>query len=315
MSARPSLPVMTSGRIAAANLTASIGSARRRVAREFQPPAVAELVTALLTRGGVLARVDDVLTAHRWSAALVAAFPRDGTAHLTRARTEGALHLFDAALASLDEGEARAAPARELAEERATVLQATGRVAEALRLWEAASEITQDSHVLGRLACVQAELGATDAADELFNEAVAGYPDVSPVALAGLYRDWGHLHEHAGAWTEAEASYRRAVAILPCHARAQLGTAIAEARSGRLPAAIARLRPVCDASDDPTYAGTLGLLLLAQGPDPEADDLLDRAHHRFDQLLALHPEAFAAHAAEFRQAEADLLGAASRRHR
>lgn len=301
MSARQSAPVMTSGRITAANLTASVGSAQHRVDDDFQPSAVADLVIALLTRSGVLARVDDVLTAHRWSADLVAAFPQDGTAHLTRARTQGALHLFDAALASLDQAEAYAAPVRELTEERATILQGAGRKDEALRLWTTASRTSRDSHVLGRLACAQAELGDLDTAQELFDEAVATCTGISPVPLAGLYCDWAHLREHARAWAQAEASYRRAIGILPGHARAQLGTAECEARSGRPSAAIARLRPVCATSDDPVYAATLGLLLRSQGADNDADELMDWAQSRFAQLLAVYPEAFASHATKFRQ--------------
>lgn len=300
---RPFTPVMTSARIAVANLAVTIRSAQRRVAKDFHLPAVANLVVALLTRGGVLARVDDVQAADQLSAELVAAFPRHGLAHLTRARTAGALHRFDAALASLDQAETHVAPAQEVAEERATILQAQGHADDALALWTAAATVDRDSHVLGRLACVQTERGALDAADDLFDEAVTGYTDISPIPLAGLYRDWGHAHEHAGAWAKAEAAYRRAIGILPCHARAQLGVATAEVRSGRLGSAVARLRPVCAASDDPTYAGTLGLLLRGQGADAEGDSLVAWAHERFVELLVSHPEAFAGHAAEFWRSE------------
>ncbi len=93
---------------------------------------------------------------------------------------------------------------------------------------------------------------------------------------------------------------------------------MAEARSGRLSAAVARLRPVCAASDDPAYAGTLGLLVrdaAGDADDPEAEALLNRARDRFAQLLALHPEAFAGHAAQFRQAEGRQPNTSSMAHR
>ena len=310
---RAALPRLTSGRIAAAALAATVRSAQRRVTHDRRPATVAALVLALLRRGGVLGRVQDVETADRLSEDLVEAFPGSGVGHLARARTTGALHRFDAALASLDRAEGYAGPRREVVEECASILQATGRLDDARELWTAALATSPDSHVLGRLACIEAERGAVAAAQDLFDEAVRRYTGPSPVALAGLYHDWGHVHEHAGDLPTAEASYRRAAALLPCHAPAQLGTAAAEVHAGFPAAAVARLRPVCAASDDPRYAAALGLLLRSRGAHGEADDLLAWAGHRFAVLLARHPAAFSAHAEELRHASFHhpLIGAPS----
>jgi tetratricopeptide (TPR) repeat protein len=284
------------------NLAVTITSAWRRVTRYHHPAAVADLVVALLTRGRILGRIDDVQSADDLTAGLVTEYPEDGLAHLARARTDTALHRFDAALARLEQAEAHAAPALELAEERATILQALGRSSDAWALWNVAAGTGRDSHVLGRLACLQAERGAREDAQALLAEAVATYPGVSPIPLACLFADWAHVHEHAGDQEVAESAYRLAVDLLPGHARAQLGVATAEARSGRVAAAVERLHPVCAASDDPAYTGALGLLLRGHGTDSTAAPLLAWAHQRFNRLMVLHPEAFADHAAAFRRA-------------
>ena len=68
---------------------------------------------------------------------------------------------------------------------------------------------------------------------------------------------------------------------------------------GKRRRAIARLRPLALASDDPDYATQLARILGDAGHTEEAQTWRGRAEARYDELLARHPDAFADHAAEF----------------
>jgi tetratricopeptide (TPR) repeat protein len=97
----------------------------------------------------------------------------------------------------------------------------------------------------------------------------------------------------ARAW--CDAAVRRLAAFVP----AQGHLAELDAALGETAAAIARLRPLAIASDDPDYATQLARILGDAGHTEEAQTLRDKAHARYDELLARHPDAFADHAAEF----------------
>ncbi len=70
-------------------------------------------------------------------------------------------------------------------------------------------------------------------------------------------------------------------------------------RWGTRRAAIARLRPLALASDDPDYATQLARILGDAGHAEEAQAWRGKAAARYDELLARHRDAFADHAAEF----------------
>jgi hypothetical protein len=90
-----------------------------------------------------------------------------------------------------------------------------------------------------------------------------------------------------------------AVHRLPVYVPAQGHLAEIEAALGETAAAVARLRPLALASDDPDYATQLARILGESGRTEAAQTWRDRAEVRYDELLARHPEAFADHAAEF----------------
>ncbi|MFF7889493.1 hypothetical protein ACH40F_52900 [Streptomyces sp. NPDC020794] len=57
--------------------------------------------------------------------------------------------------------------------------------------------------------------------------------------------------------------------------------------------------PSTRASDDPEYDGHLAAALHACGRFQEANQWLERAAARYDELVLCHPEAYADHAADF----------------
>ncbi len=97
----------------------------------------------------------------------------------------------------------------------------------------------------------------------------------------------------ARAWCDA------AVRRLPAYVPAQGHLAELDAALGETAAAIARLRPLALASDDPDYATQLARILGDAGQTEEAQTWRGKAEARYDELLARHQDAFADHAAEF----------------
>jgi len=138
-----------------------------------------------------------------------------------------------------------------------------------------------------------------DQAERWFRAATRSYRETSPFPLAMLELQRGQLwmgHDdlrRARAWCDA------AVRRLPAYAPAQGHRAELDAALGETPAAIARLRPLALASDDPDYATQLARILADAGEVEEAQIWRDRAEARYDDLVARHEEAFADHAAEF----------------
>jgi tetratricopeptide (TPR) repeat protein len=90
-----------------------------------------------------------------------------------------------------------------------------------------------------------------------------------------------------------------AVRRLPAYVPAQGHLAEIDAALGETAAAIARLRPLALASDDPDYATQLARILGNAGQPDEAEAWRSKAQARYDELLARHRDAFADHAAEF----------------
>jgi hypothetical protein len=97
----------------------------------------------------------------------------------------------------------------------------------------------------------------------------------------------------AGIWFDA------AVRRVPAYAPALGHLAEVDAALGARDAAIDRLRPLAVSSDDPEYAASLAGVLRDAGHPEEAEQWRISAAARYDELVLLHPEAFADHAADF----------------
>jgi hypothetical protein len=72
-----------------------------------------------------------------------------------------------------------------------------------------------------------------------------------------------------------------------------------DAALGDFDGAVRRLLPLTDSCDDPEYAASLAGILAKAGREVEAAPWRVRAAQRYEELIALHPAAFADHVAAF----------------
>jgi len=290
----------TAGIIALGNLEARIrGQGGRAMSGLLAVAERAELVELIALRSHVLGCIADAERAAAMAHELVGEAPTDARAFLTRARMSGLFHRFVSALTDLDTAAAFGGDGVELDAERAAIYQALGRYDEAVAIRCRAVDRHADFNGLAALAGVYGDRGEMDQAERWFRAATRSYRETSPFPLAMLELQRGQLwmgHDdlrRARAWCDA------AVRRLPAYAPAQGHRAELDAALGETPAAIARLRPLALASDDPDYATQLARILADAGEVEEAQIWRDRAEARYDDLVARHEEAFADHAAEF----------------
>ena len=292
--------VTTAGVIAVRNLEARIdGQVSRATEGRLTVGERAELIELIALRGHVLGRIADAEWAAAMADELVGQVPTEARSFLARARMRGVFHRFEAALTDLDTAAALGGDRAELDAERAAIHQALGRYDEALTVRQEGVGSHAEFSALAALAGVYGERGELDEAERWFSEATRSYRGTSPFPLAILELQRGKLWmEHddlrrARDWCDA------AVRRLPAYVPAQGHLAELDAALGDTGAAIARLRPLALASDDPDYATQLGRILGDAGQTEEAQTWRGKAAARYDELLTRHRDAFADHAAEF----------------
>jgi tetratricopeptide (TPR) repeat protein len=295
-----SAPVTTAGVIAVGNLETRIdGQVSRAVRGELTVGERAELVELIALRGHVLGRIADAERAAALADDLVYRVPSDARSFVARATMKGHFHRFASALADLDTAATLGGDRVDLDAERAGIYQALGRYDEALTISRRAVDTHADFSALAALAGIDGERGEMDDAERWFSAAMRCYRGTSPFPLAMLEFQRGRLWmEHddlprARAWCDA------AVRRLPAYVPAQGHLAELDAALGETASAIARLRPLALASDDPDYATQLARILGDVGQSEEAQAWRDKAEARYDELLVRHHDAFADHAAEF----------------
>lgn len=292
--------VTTDGAIAVANLQAQIdGLEALAAAGLLESERRVSLVELLILRGQLLGRIADYERATALAEQLVCDMPEDGLAWISQARTRATLHRFDAALADLDTAERCGVDGSALQNERAAIFQALGRYDDALALRRRAAERRPGFATLGALAGLQAERGWLCEAERLFGAARQRYQGISPIPLALLDFQRGLMWMHHGDLDTARVWFAAASARVPAYAGALGHLAEVDIAVGDRAAAIARLRRIVAASDDPEYAGLLAGVLHEVGQDGEASAWRARAVAGYDALLRRHPAAFVDHAAEF----------------
>jgi tetratricopeptide (TPR) repeat protein len=293
-------PVTTAGVIAVGNLQARIdGQVSRRPRGRLTVGERTELVELLALRGHVLGSVADAEQAAALADELAGQAPGDARSLVARARMSGVFHRFAPALADLDIAAALGGDRAGLDAERAAIYQALGRYDEALAIRRAAADSNPDFSALAALAGVFGELGEMDEAERWFSAATRCYRATSPFPLAMLEFQRGQLWMEHGNLRRARAWCDEAVRRLPAYVPAQGHLAELDAARGETAAAIARLRPLALASDDPDYATQLARILGNAGQTQEAQTWRGKAEARYDELLERHQDAFADHAAEF----------------
>lgn len=259
----------------------------------------AGLIELVALRGLILGQIADYQWAEKNAERLVREFPEEGMAFIARSRARATFHRFKEALADLDEAEKLGALPETVDGERAGIFQALGQYDHALELFRAAAERRRDFTSLGALAVLHAEMGDTATAEQLFAETRRLHRGVSPIPLALLDFQHGHMWMAKGDWRQSRIWFEKSIRQLPDYAQAQGHLAEAEAEFGEFDTAIRRLRPLTVSSDDPDYCSALDRVLRLAGRHEEAEPWRTRAAIRYDDLLQQHPKAFADHAAAF----------------
>jgi tetratricopeptide (TPR) repeat protein len=293
-------PVTTAGVIAVSNLEARIeGQLPGSAGGWLTLGERAGLIDLIALRGRVLGFISDSEQAAILADELVRDVPRDGRSYLARAKMRAVFHRFNDALEDLEEAAALGGDRVALDAERAAVYQALGRYDDALALRRLAVDNHADFSALAALAGLHTERGDLCRAERWFEAATRAYHATSPFPLAILEFERCKLWMQGGDLVRALAWANAAVRRLPAFVPAQGHLAEIDAAFGDRAAAIARLRLLALASDDPDYATQLARLLAMVGATEEAQAWRTKAEARYEELLVRHRDAFADHAAVF----------------
>jgi len=289
-------PRTTSGEIALANLDATVRAAAAKVAHHPEDAVASrQFVELLVTRGQFRGSIADYERAAEVADAAVRTHPDSADAHLARAQALGTFHLFEASLREAQAAADAKAPARAVAEVRATDFVAEGRFdeAQALGLWNDATYL--DSTELATAAVLAGERGQPAESEALFEKARAAFRDVTPFPVAWIAFQHGWLLERQGDRARAKDYFVQAHAVLPAFAHAAVHLAAMD------PPDEARtvLEPLLGRTDDPEVDAAYGDALRRLGRADEAKTYIERARVRYGALMAEHPQAFADHAAAF----------------
>ena len=290
----------TSGVLALSNLRAQIeGLQARADAGLCSVEEQASLLELVALRGLILGQIADYQWSEEHAERLVREFPSEGMAFLARARTRGTLHRFSDAFADLDEAERLGTPRETVNGERGGMFQAIGEYHLAFPLLHEATERRKNFTSLAALAAFHSDLVLIESAEQLFDEARNAYRGVSPIPLAMLDFQRGHMWMVKGDLGAATIWFQSAVRRVPDFAPAQGHLAEVEMELGEMKSALERLRSLTRKSDDPEYFAALSRVLSRIGKIEEADEWRARAALRFEELTTRHLDAFADHAAAF----------------
>jgi tetratricopeptide (TPR) repeat protein len=291
----------TRGDVALGNLDARIQAIEQRSkAAPLDLGVRAQLVDLLLTRTQFTSSFDDFARVHELTEKAPAEFPTDPRSFLLRARAEGAVHRFDAALDDLARAEALGDETT--AHARSTIQIARGQNLEAvLQAARALGTSRPTFESLSQLAAAEAALGHFEAADDRYEAALGVYRDVSPFPIAYVAFQRGVMWaELANAPERALPLYREAVERLPGYVVANVHLAELEATHGQAARARERLRSLLEDTRDPEPMGLYGSLLLAEDASHvQGREWVERARAGYNTLLGLERAAFLDHAAEF----------------
>jgi len=245
----------------------------------------------LLERASYLGTTADFDEADKTSEKNASLEAGDASVVLTRAHVLAALHRFADALVAIDRAEAQGAAGDDVKRSRATIFLATGRCAEAAKIWPS---IPYAIDMAARGAMEQ-RLGHPELAETLFERGRLEFNDVSPMKLAWMDFERARAFEREGQNAKARAYLEDALEALPEYAHAAVHAATYEPPDK----AIAMLEVVEKRSDDPDVFAAHADAFRRARRDAEARAMTARAKARIEDELAKHPEAFADHAARF----------------
>jgi tetratricopeptide (TPR) repeat protein len=288
----------TSGRIAIANLSASIDSLELRRAEGANVDSLLALSRLLFLRGDVLGRIADHDRAEFIAIEAIRMSPATARALYIRGQLAGRFHRFEEANTLLDQALEGGHPRREIDLERAALLQAIGGYADALALREKLAKHDPGIHTLGALASLLAEMGRWKAAEASYTAAIEADPGLSPLPCSQLLFEWAVSAMRKGDLERAELILAQLDAILPAHVPGRGHRAEVALARGQLNFAMTLIMPLIEASDDPEYRGIYAEILAGRG-DSKAVSEAERTAAAYEVLLARRAEAYADHAAAF----------------
>jgi tetratricopeptide (TPR) repeat protein len=289
----------TSGRIAIANLSASIESLELRRGEGATFEDLVGLSKVLFLRGDLLARIADHDRGELVATEAIALSPGTPSAFYIRAQLASRFHRFAEGSALLDQAIAAGYSRQEIDVEKAALLQATGEYREALVLRERLAEDDPGIHTLGALASLLAEMGEWIEAEICYGAALDADHGISPLPCGQLLFEWGVSAMRRGDLDRAETIFAELDAILPAHVPGRGHRAEVALARGRLKVATTLIMPVLETSDDPEYRATYAEILAARSEAQAAAREAERAAAAYELLLARRPEAYADHAAAF----------------
>ena len=289
----------TSGRIAVANLSASIEGLERLRAEGAGFGDLLALSSLLFARGDLLGRIADHDRAESVATEAAGSSPDASAALYVRARLAARFHRFEEAATLLDDALAAGYPAPEVDVEKAALLQATGRYRKALALRERLAKENPGIHTLGALASLLAEMDRWAEAEDSYAAALDADTGISPLPCGQLLFEWAVSAMRRRELDRAEALFAELDALLPQHVPARGHRAEVALARGQLDFALALITPLIEISDDPEYRAILAEILAALGDEAGAARQAERAAADYDSLLARRPEAYADHAAAF----------------
>lgn len=289
----------TSGRIAVADLSATIDSFERRHAEEAVFEDLLALSKLLFLRGDLLGRIVDHDRGESAATEAVLLVPDAATGIFIRARLASRFHRFKEASAMLDEALAAGYAKDEVDSERASLLQATGHYEDALFLRQRLAKHEPGIHTFGALASLLAEMDQWAAAEARHAAALDVDACTSPLPCGQLLFEWGVSAMRRGDLERAETVFAELDTILPQHVpgrghRSEVALALRQ-----FDLALKLIEPLLGISDDPEYRATYAEVLEAGGDREAAEREAELAATAYDRLLERRPEAFADHAAAF----------------
>lgn len=289
----------TNGRIALANLAASIQALELRRAARATFEGLVVLSQQLFVRGDLLGCIADHDRAETIALEACALAPSAGTTLFIRARLAQRFHHFREASALLDKAQAAGHPSGEIDAERASILQATGRYDAALALRGELAKSEPGIATLGALASLLAETGHWSAAESCYEAALDADTGISPLPCSQLLFEWGVSAMRRRELGRADELFASVAYVLPEHVPARGHRAEVALASGRPRFALELVTPLVEASDDPEYRAVHAEILAALDDHEAAAREAERAADAYEWLLARRPEAYADHAAAF----------------
>jgi tetratricopeptide (TPR) repeat protein len=211
-------------------------------------------------------------------------------------------HRFAEARDYLAQAEVHGVPSADINRLSLSIDQACGTrldsVLEARRRLAAESGRLEDLVPLGGLL---ADLREFDEADCVYQQALSGYQDVSPFAVAWVCFQlgvlWGELAPEKQS-SRAAQWYRKAIDYLPCYVKARVHLSEIYLSSEQSNVAEALLIPALS-SGDPEVNWRLADVMIKTGRLADSQTQLQSARSGFETILDKHLLAFADHGAEF----------------